>query len=252
MKQKICKMEKQLIFKEKYVLQLKEEIEDGTSLDKYKSNEFIYDKKQTLMMPNIIKTDGLASDLNPDNDFQTAITIFEAFINLEPIQASDDRLWTYLAHVDLYSYMIKRWNAVYKGAAKDNKDYISNHWFLSSTAQSELLRHALSGLWWAVYLSVDEKREGKKYELTEILFQQLDFATRTLGLYKLGRHKEAVIGILEFIQENEPLFNKRFEDKTRFITKHLNLLGGVKPISYYDRSYFKNELLKVYGNIESI
>jgi hypothetical protein len=185
-------MEKQLIFKEKYVLQLKEEIEDGTSLDKYKSNEFVYDKKQTLMMPNIIKTDGLAGNLYPDNDFQTAIKIFEAFINLEPIQASDDRLWTYLAHVDLYSYMIKRWNAVYKGIAKDNKDYVLNHWFLSSTAQSELLRHALSGLWWAVYLSVDEKRGEKKYELTEILFQQLDFATRTLGLYKLGRHKEAV------------------------------------------------------------
>lgn len=245
-------MEKQLIFKEKYVLQLKEEIEEGISLDKYKSNEFVYDKKQTLMMPNITKTDGLAGKLYPDNDFQTAVQIFETFKNLEPIQASDERLWTYLAHVDLYSYMIKRWNAVYNGTAKDSKDYVSSHWFLSSTAQSELLRHALSGLWWAVYLSFDEKRGEKKYELTEILFRQIDFPTRTLGLYKLGRHKEAVIGILEFIQENESLFNKKFEDKARYITKHLNLIGGVKPISYYDRSYFKSELQKISGSIAAL
>lgn len=241
-------MEKQQIFKEKYLLKLKEEIDT----DKYRSNEFVHDKKQTLMMPNINKPDGLLSKLNHQNDFETAVAIFEAFKNLEPIQASDERLWTYLAHVDLYSYMIKRWDAVYKGTAKDTVDYINEHWFLKSTAQSNLLRHAISGLWWAVYLSVDENRGANKYELTKILFRQLDFPTRTLGTYKLGRHKEAVIGILEFIQENELLFKKNFEDRVRFITKHLNLIGGVKPIAYYDRSFFKVELQKVAANISAV
>jgi len=245
-------MGKQLIFKEKYILQLKADIETGISTDKYRSNEFIFDKKQTLMMPNIIKTDSLVRKLNPENDFETAIKLFEAFRNLEPIQASDERMWTYLSHVDLYSYMIKRWDAVYRGTAKDIKNYILEHWFLGSTSQSGLLRHALAGLWWAVYLSIDENRGEKKYELTEILFRQLDFPTRTLGTYNLGRHKEAVIGILEFIQENEDLFKKKFEDKTRFITKHLNLIGGVKPISYYNRSFFKSELQKISANINSL
>lgn len=240
-------MEKQQIFKENYLLKLKAEIE----VDKYRSNEFVFDNKQTLMMPNITKPQGLLSRLNHQNDFEAAIQIYEAFKNLEPIQASDERLWAYLTHVDLYQYMIKRWDAAYKGTSKDNKDYIVEHWFLSSTAQSGLLRHALSGLWWAVYLSVDESRGEKKYELTEILFRQLDFPTRTLGTYKLGRHKEAVIGILEFIKENEKLFSTGFEKKTRFITKHINKVGGVKPISYYDRSFFKNELQKIIANISA-
>jgi len=244
-------MEKQLIFREKYVHKLKTDIEAGISLENYSSNVFVYDKKQVLMMPNIAKTSILLSKLNPDNDFETAVHIFEAFINLEPIQASDERLWTYLSHADLYPYMIKRWDAVHKGAAKDSIAYILEHWFLSSTSQADLLRHALSGLWWAVYLSVDERRRDK-YELTKILFRQLDFPTRTLGAYKLGRHKEAVLGILEFIHENEDLFNRNFQSKTRFITKHLNLIGGVKPISYYDRTFFKSELLKVAGNIEAL
>ena len=244
-------MEKQLIFKEKYVLQLKVNIETGVSLENYSSNVFISDKKQVLMMPNIAKTSVLLNKLNPDNDFETAVQIFESFKNLEPIQASDERLWTYLSHVDLYPYMIKRWDAVHKGTAKDSIDYILEHWFLTSTAQAGLLRHSLSGLWWAVYLSVDENRSDK-YELTKILLRQLDFPTRTLGTYKLGRHKEAVIGILEFILENEDLFKEKFEGKTRFITKHLNLVGGVKPISYYDRSYFKNELQKISSKIQSM
>ena len=244
-------MEKQLIFKEKYVLQLKVNIETGVSLENYSSNVFIYDKKQVLMMPNIAKTSILLNKINPDNDFETAVQIFEAFKNLEPIQASDERLWTYLSHVDLYPYMIKRWDAVHKGTAKDAISYILEHWFLSSTSQAGLLRHALSGLWWAVYLSVDEGR-GDKYELTEILFRQLDFPTRTLGAYKLGRHKEAVIGILEFIHENEGLFKQNLQSKTRFITKHLNLIGGVKPISYYNRAFFKSELQKIADNIESL
>ncbi len=241
-------MEKQQIFKEKYLLKLKEEIDK----DKYRSNEFVYDKKQTLMMPNINKPDGLLSKLNHESDFETAVAVFEAFKNLEPIQASDERLWAYLSHVDLYPYMIKRWSDVYKGEASKPENYIRDHWFLESTVQSNLLRHAISGLWWAVYLSVDENRGTKKYELTKILFRQLDFPTRTLGTEKLGRHKECVMGILEFIQENEEMFKTHFETKTRFITKHINRIGGVKPIAYYDRYFFKGELQKVSTSISAI
>jgi Family of unknown function (DUF6339) len=240
-------MEKQQIFKEKYLLKLKEEI----NVDQYRSNEFVYDKKQTLMMPNIIKPEGLLGNLNHENDCETAIAIYEAFKNLEPIQASDERLWVYLSHVDLYPYMIKRWDAVHKGTAKNFVDYIDEHFLLKSTIQSNLLRHAIAGLWWAVYLSVDEERNDK-YELTRILFRQLDFPTRTLGTYKLGRHKEAVIGILEYIQENEELFKNRFEDKTRYITKYLNLVGGVKPLAYYNRSFFKAELEKISDKIQTV
>ena len=55
-------MEKQQILKEKYLLKLKGEID----ADKYRSNEFVFDKKQTLMMPNILKSEGLAEKLNPE------------------------------------------------------------------------------------------------------------------------------------------------------------------------------------------
>ncbi|MBD1435177.1 hypothetical protein H8B06_20325 [Sphingobacterium sp. DN00404] len=241
-------MAKQVIFKEKYVKKIKDEL----NVDFYRGNEFMYDRKQTLMLPNINFPEGLSEKLNTSDDYKSAIQIYEAFRELEPIQASDERLWTYLSHVDLYPYMIKRWDDVQKGIAKDNKKFILDHWFLSSSTQSSLMRHAIAGLWWSVYLSTDNTRMDNKYHLTKILFRQLDFPTRTLGTYKLGRHKEAVIGILEFIEDNEDLFKTKFEYKTRFVTKHLNVIGGVKPISYYDRNFFKEELKKISEKIFKI
>lgn len=237
-------MEKQQLFKEKYLLTLKEKIDTG----KYRTNEFVYDKKQTLMMPNIQKPDGLLNKLNFRSDFESAILIFEAFKNLEPIQASDERLWTYLSHVDLYPYMIKRWDGVHKGSTKDTAEYIREHWFLKSTAQGSLLRHAISGLWWSVYISIDETRNNDKYELTEILFRNQTMRTRTLGTYNLARHKEAMIGLLEFIKENWKHFS-HFEKEHQRLTEHLNLLGGVKPIAYYKRDFFKTALEKYYNTL---
>lgn len=242
---------KQKIFRDRYVQELKRVIQSGDKTDFYKSKEFVYNKKQVLPVQNLNAPDDLLSNLDVKNDCHTAIQIYEAYKTLEPIQASDERLWTYLAHVDLFPYMIERWGDVYMGTSTNPSKYISDHWFLSSSVQSSLLRHAIAGLWWSVHLSVDEQRENR-YELTEILFRQLDFPTRTLGTYKLGRHKEAVVGILEFIQENEDLFKSKFEPKTRFVTKHLNVIGGVKPISYFKRDFFKSELTKVIESIAAV
>lgn len=244
-------MAKQLIFKSRYVQRLKKDLVSGGTLELYYGNNFVYDEKEVLTLPNIEFDPDLSNRLDVNDDFETARELYKAFEKLEPIQASDERLWVYLSHVDLYLYMTKRWSDLRKSA--NPSKYISDHWFLESSTQSSLLRNSLSGLWWSVYLSADNSRgENNKYDLTKILFRQLDFPTRTLGTYKLGRHKEAVIGILEFIQENEELFKTKFEDKTRFITKYLNIIGGVKPISYYDRYFFKSELQKVYGSISSL
>lgn len=240
-------MAKQFIFKDKYAQKLKNEVQASSSIDHYKSSEFVYDKKQVLMLPNIEKPEWLLGKLDAKDDCQTAIYIYEAFQRLEPIQASDERLWVYLAHVDLYPYLIKRWGGVYNNKAENPTSYILEHWFF----EKGFLRNALAGFWWLVYLSVDETKPDK-YELTRILFRQLDFATRTLGLYKLARHKEAVIGVLEFINENNLLFEKAFQEKARFIMKYLNLIGGVKPIAYYKRDFFKSELQKVSENISLI
>lgn len=156
-----------------------------------------------------------------------------------------------MAHVDLFPYMRQRWSKHIEGKIDDEIKYILKHWFLQSGSQQNLMRHSLSGLWWAVYLSVDDSRDDR-YELTKILFRQLDFPTRTLGLYHLGRHKEAVIGILQFIKDNDELFKSKFQEKTRYITKYLNLVGGAINLAYFDRKFFIEELEKVKDKIDNL
>jgi len=239
-------MKMQKIFKQSFVEKLKNNINP----EKYKKHIFKFDEDETLLSSCIKAPLDLSRKVDPKDDYKTAIALYEAYPDLERIDVADERFWTYLAHVDLYPYMTKRWPKVYKNIDGTNPiDYINYHWFMKSTAQNNQLRHGLAGLWWGVKLTIDEERENK-YELTEILLgRQMDPLRRHLGTSKLARHKEAVIGILEFIKENPDLFDNHFEPRFRYVSKHLNSVGGVKCISYFERDFFKKELSKVSDKI---
>ena len=46
----------------------------------------------------------------PETDFQNAKIVYEAYKGkINPLQASDLRLWSYLAHVQHWDYMFARW-----------------------------------------------------------------------------------------------------------------------------------------------
>lgn len=247
-------MQYQNLFKSSYVEELRRGVTDGSLVDYYKSASFEYDTEKVIFSPLIRRPEGLEL-LLPEgsklNDAENAKRIFRAFQFLTPLQASDTRLWTYLAHVDLYPYMSARWSVVKDGEAKDPSGYILSHWFISSPSQGNLVRHALAGLWWSAYLSHDASRDDP-FELTDVLYTQLDLATRTLGTYKLARYKPAVLGILEFIKKNPELFKDRFESKQRFVTKHLNQIGGVKPLPFFDKDFFIDTLDSARKRIEAV
>ena len=187
-------------------------------LDYYKSDVFEFDRENVFFNPDIVKPN-LQLWLPEGGNFfdkENERLLHEAYHNITPLQASDIRFWTYLAHADQYPYMAKRWPAVKDGTAKNNRNYILDHWFIPTSSQGNLLRHGLAGLWWAARLSYDNGREDP-YELTDILYRQHDLATRTLGVYKLSRYRPAVHGILEFMLENEALFQDRFESNSALL-----------------------------------
>ena len=235
-------MELQKIFRQAYVDELIRGVRSGFLASLYTNESFDYDEGKVLFTPEITKPKNgelQLPDESDNYDFENARIIYEAYPALTPLQASDIRLWTYLAHADYYKYMKKRWPNV--NDVEGNSKYILDHWFITSATQNSFLRHGLAGLWWGAHLSCDETREDK-YELTRVLFRQLDFVSRTLGAYNLSRHKEAVIGILDYILQNPELFGKHFQERTRFLTKYFNQIGGTKPISFFDRDFFKSAL----------
>lgn len=246
-------MAKQLIFKNRYIEHLRKELDNDLGIDRYLHPSFDYNDDEVLSLPNIDAPSGtpLAEMMASKKDSEAAIILYDAYAKLEPLQAADPRLWTYLTHVDLYPYMIKRRDGVISGKESNKKDYILKYWFLSSNSQQALMRHPLAGLWWAVYLSIDETRSDK-YELTREFLKDVDVSSRTLGTYQLGRHKPAVLGIMEFVHSHPDLFSKNRKDAIRFMVKKLNVLGGSKPLSMFDSDYFYSQCVKMKNEIRLI
>lgn len=247
-------MELQRIFAQTYVSELVRGVKNGHYVTSYDNETFEWNQAKTLLAP-MIPTPVNSEFLLPEGrllyDFENAKIIFEAYRSLTPLQASDIRFWTCLAHTDYYTYMKKRWPGNANSDVSARSKYILDHWFILSPAQNNFMRHGIAGLWWAAFLTHDTGRSDP-YELTRVLFTQLDFATRTLGAYSLARHKEAVMGILDYILQNPDLFASRFEQKSRFLTRYLNQLGGTKPLSYFDRNFFEHSLRSVENRIGAI
>lgn len=231
-------MKLQKVFIESYVKDLRDKIRAGLSLSDYSKEEFSYDTTKVRSISNLYQPEGLLDKLDSTDDLISAKALYEAYPNMSPLLASNDSFWTYLTHVDLFSYVQQRWPKVLRGEADSN--YIENHWFQGGSFSSQA---SLSTLWWSVYCTIDEGRgKENKYEITDALFSHVHY--RELVGTSLFRHKEAVIGIMEFLLENSELSNSYTKWRIRYIMKYFNQLGAVKVLSYFDREFFKAELKK--------
>lgn len=66
------------------------------------------------------------------------------------------------------------------------------------------------------------------------------------------RTKQGLLGILDFLEENQDIMEESFEHRGFFIAKYFNRLGGTKQISFLPREFFKKELESIKGTILAI
>lgn len=212
-------------------------------------NKFQYDFKETDMLESNVKIvnenlgEVLLETLNKFKDDQQVADLECAKIlyenlKLTPAQASNADFWNYLHHFDMYNYIHKRWKN-----QGNLQTHIKRHWLMNLTSQKHLINLPLSTLWWSIHLTVDESRE-EKYELSKVYFSNNRFRTVSLGGMSFVRHKEAIISVLEFMKNhrNELTKNRTYTDLGDEISKFINLLGGTKPLSFFDRDWFTQKL----------
>lgn len=181
------------------------------------------------------------------NEFESGRYLYSSLDGLTPRDASDIGFWTKLAHNEFYKYIHSRWPLdAYLGNKEKLIAQIIYHWHFETAAQASLIDHPLSGLWWSFYMTEDEK-DNSDYHLTEIYFINSAFRTKYIGQSKIGRHKEALIGTLKFIRDYK-LHETNMEENVRAITPFLNLLGGTKPLGYFNRDWFYFMLKKKFLN----
>lgn len=220
----------QKVFKDTYIERLRKHI----NVADYKAAVFPYEKDQVKYLANVYQPEGLLDKLDPDDDCKSAIAIYEAYKDLTPLVASRPNLWTYLCHVDLFPYVQKRWGDSMAASEERN---IENHWFFNGN------RTTFYNMWWYVYMTVDESRSDK-YEFTKILYSNKDFINWFAEL-PIFRHKEAVLGIMEFLAENKDVSGEYLGARGKAITQYFNTIGGTTKLAFYDRHFFKTELERI-------
>jgi hypothetical protein len=217
-----------------YVDKLYRNVAATENYDNYLSKQFVFEEKYAkgptgIFIDREIKLDPEKSDL------ANSITLYEALKGLDEVQASDERLWTYLTHVHFWEYMKGRW------PIEDSKKPLSRireRYFLRNLNLESLTRNGLSRLWWYAHITLDTHRKNK-YELLEILLQRQDLV---VGITEraIGSNKKIRTSLLEYLKENPSIAES--EDLSRELIKTLNLYGGVKILPFLEISDIKKLL----------
>lgn len=170
-------------------------------------------------------------------DFECAKLLYEN-LKLTPEQASNADFWNYLHHFEMYRYIHQRWKN-----QGNFHTHIKRHFLMNLTSQKHLINFPLTTLWWSIHLTIDEKRVDK-YELSRVYFGNNRFRTVSLGGMSFVRHKPALLSILQFMKENKQELTKTitYTELGDEISKFINLLGGTKPLSFFEQDWFTKKL----------
>lgn len=155
--------------------------------------------------------------------------LYDAFMSLTPLQASNKYMWTYLCHAvpEYTEYIRHRW------MSSERSNTIRTRFFVTG-AESLLNDNALSRLWWYGFLTYDSENTNH-YELTEVLLTNQTICTDvmdTLNRTSFNRMKGVLLAIKDFkelLGENEGITECFRECK-----KYLNRYAAVTAFDYLD------------------
>lgn len=182
----------------------------------------------------------------PETDFENAKIIYEAYSkNINPVQASDLRLWAYLAHVQHWDYMNTRWKIDAPDEEDDvddedqgeekktstNKilDRIGFRYFFKASKGKAFVRQGISRLYWSAYLSYDDENDNP-YEFTEYFFSKQDiFSSVTERSY--ARNKILILAALK-VMKGHPELSR---DQIRLFLLKLNQAGAITVLDFLDK-----------------
>lgn len=197
-----------------------------------KGNDGSYSFSTGIAVPDVDLIIGDSS-----TDFENSKRVFESLKdNLNPVQASDLRLWAFLAHNTYWDYMRKRW--AIDSVPDDDDDSgankmvsrIGSRYFFKASKGKAFVRQGIARLYWGAYLTYDEDNSSDPYEMTEYFFSKQDiFAVSTE--HALARNKPLLLGSLKALKEAGDV--KRAVIR-KFIIR-LNQAGGLVVFDSLDK-----------------
>lgn len=242
----------QKTFNDSFVKELIDGIKSGRTIEQYATQSFEIDDSKVKYISGLYTPIGLQDRMiaalkrDKRHGVEAAIELYKAYKDLNPLVASDESFWAYLCHTELKEFVQLEWPFE---KAKNPSNYILDHYFFRMGYD----RNALASLWWGVYLSYDNEREERgedPYTLTRVFFK--NYSLRVVWLTIILRIKNALLGVLEFLNTHPDITASNVDNRGLFISKYFNMLGATKQLSSLPKQFFMDEMNRLYPIIMSI
>lgn len=178
---------------------------------------------------------------NPDfsvSDFENVKAMYEALKHLSVAEATQERLWAGLAHMQMRDYFFFR---LQEDMAKKNDKRLKSALYFVNGAKRSLFVHVLARLWWVGYMTYDEKHVEDPYWLTEF-FCSAEFSGRSVYFFSsnfTGNRtitKGTLRALLTLREEGQIIKREHFVEAGRY----LNISGGAMILDMLDEEEIKD------------
>nr|WP_232337103.1 DUF6339 family protein [Lysinibacillus timonensis] len=183
------------------------------------------------------------------SDFENVKVIYEALRHLTVSQATQEKLWAGLSHVQMRDFVYYR---LENELNKKNDKRIFSAMFYKYNVKRSIFIHIIARLWWVGYMTYDEENTENPYWLTEF-FCSADFSARSTVFFSSNftSNKAVTKGILKALitlrDEGVQIKREHFIEST----KYLNISGGAMVLDLLNEDEVKEivekRVRKVFG-----
>ncbi|ARP43135.1 MULTISPECIES: DUF6339 family protein [Geobacillus] len=183
------------------------------------------------------------------SDKENVKVIYEALKHLTVNQATQEKLWAGLAHLQLREFAFYR---LKKDLESKNDKRINTALFFKNGNKRSLFVHILARLWWVGYMTYDESNKQDPYWLTNF-FCSKDFSARSVIFFSSNFTSNRTItkGILKCLVGFEENGIEIKRDHFVQANKYLNIVGGAMILDMLTEEEVKEMvekyLLKYFG-----
>lgn len=226
------------------LLQLKAALDEADTPEDFLAEvDAIIGREENLL--NLPIDPGAPDPLSPGSagsqgrDVDNAPRVYEYLGAMDPANASDRRLWSYLAFATYREYMEERWSL---SGIRSWKSRAETRWLMISATRGRLVRHGIARLWWVAALTHDPKIDhplsraaGDPFAYTRAVLQNED---RVNALF--DREAGAIPAVVRQVIEHVEAESGRSSDNyMRDLMKEITLVFGYRDIGVLDRQHLE-------------
>ena len=149
-----------------------------------------------------LEVEPLAPLLQPglEHDAQNALAVYETLHRLTPQQASDERFWAYVSHVECSDYIRERWLATQPDDPKRATARARNHFF-ARDARALIRDHGVSRLWWLGRIACEAYPKDPPLFLDVVLHRQ-DVRSALIERPSVSMNRGVLRGIFDVMRDH--------------------------------------------------